>query len=140
MKKVTILLLALVGLTIMSCNKDNPDNFTTEDYIGTFSRSDDCGSGYTDDYDVTIGYGPNSNEINLQNYGRLNPRGVIATVDGNNITFSKSENDYWTFNGTGTLSEDKDKLTITYVFVETWTQNGQPMEATYNCTSILTRK
>ena len=142
-KQTNFLFVLLLGLVITSCNKDNPDNFTAEDYIGTFSRSDDCGNGYTDDYDVTIAYGPEDNEIILQNYGRLNPRGVTATVSGSSITFSKSasyvETD-WTFDGTGTLSNDKSKLTIDYVFVEMWDDNGQSMKYTHTCTSILTRK
>lgn len=139
------MLILLIAVTFASCKKDNPKNFTAEDYVGTYARSEDCGSGFSSaPYDITIGYSGSSNEIILQQYAFVSPRDITAKVNGNRINFSVEYRDtsyawgprHWTMSGTGMLSDDKTKLTINYDFY--FSEDGVVEEI--SCASVLTRK
>ena len=142
MRTTVLIFMIISSIGFSSCKKDNPKNFSAEDYIGTYSRSEDCGNGFSSVADdVVIGYGSAESEIIIQAFADgLAQDDMTGTVSGSTVALEGGStccNQNWSFTGTGTLSDDKTKLTINYTL--TFQIDDDP-EETYTCTSILTRK
>lgn len=98
-------------------------------FLGSFSAADVCTSG-TYSFQSTITAGSSGNSIIISNFSDYNAS-VTATVSGSSITISPQTVNGYTFNGTGTISNNNAVINFTF----TVSAQGQ----TDNCTSAYTR-
>lgn len=115
---LAILALAFVGIiSFSSCNQNDEDSLTRNDYLGTWTSYVVCNSSGGNSMTLHVTAGSESNEIRLDEGPQNN---LMAQVDGGTLTIPNqtySINSYTerVYSGTGSLSDGILTISITYV-------------------------
>ncbi|MDN5200852.1 hypothetical protein QQ008_05755 [Fulvivirgaceae bacterium BMA10] len=116
MKRLNLLLLAtlmIFALGVTSCGDDEEAGPTAniEDFLGTYTATDDC---LNDEYEVVIT--KSGDKVNINNLGGLAGT-VEATLSGMSLNIASQNGDILgltQISGTATLDSDKTQLTLSY--------------------------
>ena len=126
-KKVKIrflILISIIAVLVNTCTPDNTSpnsNDTRDKIVDTWNCSETVGPFGAQSFQVDISKDPNnSTRVFLDNFFDLKVgSGVYATMSGLqlNIPSQKiviSQNDQWTFSGTGSISNNYKSITLNY--------------------------
>ena len=84
-------------------------------FLGDFQVGEECGTG-SYSYSSAISEGSASDEIAISNFYEVFSNNVIATADGYDITieYQEPDGDGIFVEGTGSMNEDEDEITLSY--------------------------
>ena len=146
--KYSIFLTSLFACSLLtlvtSCNKDdNNSTAAASNFVGTYGRVYDCGNGAFTDIDLEVFLAAQDDQVVFSDLFGVDYFGddITITISGNDFTFSDEyvsqfdEDNNWTAGGTGSMSSDKQKITIDYTINQF---SANPPSTT--CTLVLTRK